>query len=318
MATAAISTDCADLSDAASKPWLLVTHQRPDTDAWLCLWAADRFIVPEDAPRQLSFVEASTRLSSEREAEAEQVLYMDVGGGDCDQHGKRLVRSSSFKLVVEKYGLNADGSFNELVELACATDNVERIDPTSIHYIIKGLPAYHRENEVIDWTAISNHVFMLFDILHGQAKSRIEAREGLKQFGRCYELRNGLCLGTTWCHPELREAAFESGAHVVMWTNMRGKKGVEFGIQVGRSSKISLRSAMAAIRQAEAAKRGVTITPDEAKSLGTLDALPSWFQHDSYHLILSGCRSHRLTGDEYSRLTPYEVLDILKRELAKA
>lgn len=302
---------------ASATPWILVTHQRPDTDAWCCLWAANKFIVPEDASRRICFISAGDELD-DSDAAGHEILYMDVGGGDCDQHGKRLVRGSSFQLLVERYNLNQDGVLDTLLELTRATDSVERIDPTSIHYIIKGLPHILREGTVIDWSTIEAQVFLMLDILYGREQQRRAAALEFKKSGVMRTLSNGLKFATLFFHPELREAAYEAGAHVVMWTNGRSKNHIEVGIQVGRDAvRVSLVGVARAIRSAEAKARGLDVSKVNLGADGTLEEIPTWFLHDSHNLILAGSRAKRLHGDEYTKLRAQDIVTSIQSALSR-
>jgi hypothetical protein len=299
-------------------PWKLVTHKYPDTDAWACLWAAAKFLVPQECERQLVFARAGEMLTPENSV-GFTVLYMDTGGGDCDQHGKLLARGSSFQLLAEKYDFASDPGILPILELTLATDNVEFVSPTSIHYFFKGLPFHFKDpksNEV-DWEAISDRVFEVLDIIYGQALLRAESAEKFSREGRNYRLSNRLRVSSVWWNPGLREAAFDQNSDVVMWTEGRGKKRFDVGIQVSRRSAVVLTKVVGAIRLAEGAKRGLAFDPAGAESFGTISTVPGWFLHDSGKLILCGSRSHRLERYEHTQLSPHEILGILRTELAK-
>ncbi len=298
-------------------PWLLVTHQRPDTDAWICLWAAHKFVVPSDAPRRIEFIAAGSRID-DADRLGHNVLEMDVGGDDCDQHGRQLARGSSFELLVEKYNLlDKHPALAPFVEFARATDNVEEMPFHSVHFLFKGFPAMIRNGEEIDWGGIAEAVFEILDVLYGQEENRLAAREEFREKGRITRLSNGAKIGTVWWNPHLREPAYEAGAHVVMWTVGKGKKGFEVGIQVHRNATLSLQGVMRAIRLAEAKKRDMTISSEVAGALGGNgdNPVPGWFLHDSKKLIVCGSRARHLQGDEFTRLSPGEILEILKKEI---
>jgi hypothetical protein len=311
---AIVESNATSTEASAQKPWVLVTHQRPDTDALCCLWAAERFIVPKGAPCTVAFIEAGDTYVA-NEGDDVEVLHMDVGGGNCDQHGKLLERASSFMLLAKEYGLENDPALQSILDLTIRTDNVEEIDRTSIHYVFKGLPGICREGSEISWIQVLENAYVILDIIYGQEQAREKSRLEFKKTGRMKTLRNGLRIATVWWNPSLREAAFEAGADVVMWTQKRSK-GIEVGIQVGRSSNVPLIGAMRAIRAAEARARGTDVSKVDLGSLGTLECLPGWFLHDSKRLILSGSRSRRLQGDEFTKLTPEKILDAISVPLA--
>ena len=303
------------------KPWALVVHQRPDTDALVCLWAANRFIVV-NAPSRIFFIPSGTTgLPAEDEA-MYNVLYMDVGGGPCDQHGKQLKRGSSFQLVMQEYGLHDTyPALASFLELTIATDNVEKIDPMSIHYVLKGLPWQFNEGGEIDWNQVCNFAFIMFDTIYSLEEQKLLTKKRyaeLRTMRECeFVLSNGYNLACVHYNPEFRECAFDRDADVVVWFSKRRKKGTfEVGIQVNRKSPLMLRTIVIALRNAEAEARGVTLTRDDAATLGILDSVPGWFLHDSLKLVACGTRSHPLTGDEFTYLKTHEILHIVGSEIA--
>jgi hypothetical protein len=305
-----------------ARPWKLVTHQYPDTDAWACVWAAARFIVPPESDFSINFVSAGSLLTPE-ESEGFNVLYMDTGLGDCDQHGRELVRASSFQLVVGKYCLERYPGLAPILELTRATDNVERIDPTSVHYYFKGLPYFLRNSATreINWQWVYERVFEVFDVIYSQEVQRLEAQAKFRLLGKNNRLRNGIRVSTLLWMPNLREAAYESGSDVVLWTESRGKKNYNVGVQVNRDSSVTLVGVVRALRLAEAEKRGITLSPDEAEMIGVHPQIPGWFLHDSKKLVLCGSRSSRLGPDEFTQLRHFElqplilnVLDLLPKQ----
>lgn len=311
MATAAILTDTDDTPASENTPcYLLVTHQCPDTDAFCCLWAARRFIVPEDAECRIVFIESSTRLDPEDEI-GHEVIYMDVGGGPCDQHGKQLKRESSFGLLIEHYGLAKDEALEwclkPILEMTRATDNAERVHPMSVHNIFKGLRNFIREGDETDWSGVCDAAFMMLDILYEQQRGRLKSFMKYEKVGRPRRLRNGIVLSDLAREPGLREAAWNTGVDVVIWTPYRGRR-LEVGIAVGRGSRaVVLDAVVRNLRLLEARKRGINTDGQDLATIGTLDSLPTWFYHDSRKLILAGSRSHRLQGDEFTQLTRNDI-----------
>src|SRR3989344_7235658 len=156
-----------DAQAATPTPWKLVTHERPDTDAWCCLWAAIRFLVPEDAEWTITFVRSGERLPEE-ECEGFHVHHMDTGLGSLDQHGKGLARGSSFGLFADRY-LKRDPAIEPIRELCDATDNIEEVPRTSIHYVFKGLPHHLRGKDPgtgrkeVNWEQVRLRGFELLD-----------------------------------------------------------------------------------------------------------------------------------------------------------
>ncbi len=289
----------------------LVGHIWPDTDAWLCLWIAKKF-VPKTAKAEIVFVRSGESLPGSDDDPS--VLHFDTGGGEYDQHGKSSRRTSSAMLLAQHLELQDDPGLGALLELTVMVDNVEQIAPTNLHYIIEGLPRIHRgADNQIDWVAAQRAVFDMFDIVYGQETGRQESRDRLEEFAGFHTLPNGLrYTELLWC-PNLREAAFERGADVVLWTQHK-KSGFWVGVQVNRRSGVLLSSVVASLRKAEVAKRGIAAEGDLARvgQEGT-----NWFLHDSRRLVLCGSRTHELTDEEFTRLTFQQVCQAVGQALEK-
>lgn len=295
---------------ADALPYKLVTHRHPDTDALACLWAASR-IVAKDAEQRIVFQDAGLRLPPEEE-EGFEVLYLDTGGSDTDQHGMNLKRGSSFQLLAEKYRFANDPGIAPIVELTRATDNVEKISPTDVHYLLKGLHHHFRKGGETDWEAVVDHAFLFFDILSGQARYRAKSVREFKDQGHVTALPNGRSVAAIWWKPHLREAAYDAGHDIVIWSKRQGKNGVSIQIQVNRDSDIRLDQVAAEIRNAEARKRGIAVNRGKLFASRADEAgVPGWFLHDSGKYLCCGTRSHPLPPEELSVLSTREVLNIL-------
>lgn len=298
--------------------WKFVTHLQPDTDALLCIWAAQRFIAKPEDERDFAFVASGENLPAE-EAEGYTVLTMDTGRGELDQHEKNLERSSSFVLLCEKYGLVNDYAMQPLIELSRATDNVEKVDFTSIHFVLKGLWYYYRDpkSKEVDWSAVVNSAFTILDVLYNQASSREAAHKMFEKVGKVEDLPSGNKISVLMGQPRLRDAAFEAGAQIVLFTHMVDKKNGTFGvcIQVNkRRFKANLAPLMTGLRALEASKRGVAI--DGRTDLGSTGAMPEfggWYFHDSGNLILCGSRTHQLQEGEHTKLSVDELLSVFRK-----
>jgi hypothetical protein len=289
----------------------LVVHNWPDTDAWLCLWVAKKFVRKAEGA-EIVFVRSGEILAGSEDDPS--VLHFDTGGGKYDQHGKSLPRTSSAVLLAQGLEIHDNPGLKALLELTVMVDNVEEIAPTNIHYIIEGLPRIHlnTDNEP-DWTTVQKTVFDMFDIVYGQEASRQKSRDDLEKLAGFYTLPNGLRFTELLGCPRLREAAFERGADVVLWTE-RKKNGFYVGVQVNRRSGVLLSSIAVNLRRAEAAKRGLTLE-DDFTFVGQKGT--NWFLHDSLKLILCGSRTHELTGDEFTKLTVQQICQVVGETLEK-
>ena len=244
----------------APPKWLLVTHQHPDPDALACLWFVARFLVGPNAEYEIRYVPAGERLTEDEEGGYSQVIYADTGGGDADQHGRQLVRSSSFKLLVEKFQPEVDPALLPIIELTVATDNIDKMSATSIHQVFLGLAHYYWEKgSGTNWSRVTEYAFIAFDILYDREKARLKSDADFADFGRLITLPNGIVVGDVGFRPRLRDAAFERGADVVLWMAGVGEKKHHPGIQVHRKhvgNKLTLWAILEELRRAEARARG--------------------------------------------------------------
>ncbi len=304
-------------------PWILVSHRFPDSDSYACNWIAVRRIVGNADYRFVFLSSNQERLSPEEEA-GHRVLYMDIGGGPLDQHGKNLKDASSFQLMCEHYGFANEEALWPIIKLTIDTDNVKKIDPTSIHYVLSGLQSYYRDakSSEIEWMVCFDRAFMMFDLLYGREQQRLQSIVEVKKFAKCYTLENKMNVALIWGKPHLREAAFDIGADVVMWTVNKNKGRFQVGIALNRETPESVQGGMesliAGLRIAEAKKReiGSTVGHDLRASRASADVFGAWFLHDSKRLILCGSRSAPLAPDDYTKLTPHEICEIINRRLS--
>jgi len=293
----------------------LVGHRFPDDDVWLCLWMAKKFI-PKAAEAQIVFVNAGERLpGSEGDP---SVLHFDTGGGEYDQHvEKEFERTCSAAILrdkLEELGLelsyDALASLNPLVEMVTMVDNVEPVEPTSLHFLIEGYPRnpnYQNLNGTIDWGRVQERVFEDFDIIYGQELQRIRSREGLGRVVKWATLGNGLKVAMLFGHPEYRDAAFDAGAAVVVWTQPRGKN-FYAGIPASRLyPQLYLDETVASIRLEEAKRRGINVAGENLAYTGAKGLVPGWFLHQSRKFAACGTRTHKLTPEEFTKLTPGEI-----------
>lgn len=285
----------------------LVGHKFPDDDVWLSFWIAKKF-VKKAAKAEMVFVDAGTCLEGTEDDLT--VLHFDTGGGVYDQHGKSLERTCSAKILAESLGVDQDPGLVELLEMVTAVDNAEKLPPTSLHFAIEGYPRIFNSGS-IDWQKVQERVFELFDIVYGQEANKGKARADLPKFAKWRELPNGLRVCSIFGQPQLREAAFEQGAAVVIWTT-RPKKGKHWvGIQKNnrdpRYTELKLTEVVAWLRKGEAGIRGIDVEGQDLGYIGRDEPVSNWFLHDSLNLILNGSRTWELTEDEFTRLDPFQI-----------
>jgi hypothetical protein len=314
-AEASTADTSAPVSMDDNRPWKLVTHYHPDTDALACLWGAVRFVV-KDAPYQICFVRAGESLTQE-ECEGYRVLHMDTGKGDCDQHEKSLKSASSFKLLAEKHGFDRDPGIVPILNLTVAADNVEKISKTSVHFVLKGLAFHYRDKDSreVDWESVCTSAFVVLDIIYSQTAHNAKNKAAFEKYGKSETLKNGLKIANVGFKPQWRDAAFESGADVVVWFGRpEGHERENHGpfyamIQANRKYNkggLVLDRVIAGLREAEAKARNVTIPPKvDVWAIGSNPLFGAWMMHDSHCFISCGTRSHPLgSEDEFTKLSP--------------
>ncbi len=317
MATALklVPTEDTPAQPAPKKRWLIATHDNPDTDALLCVSFARIHLVKE-GDFELMLVRSGESVSPEDAANYDEVLVMDTGRGELDQHERGLKRSSSFVLFCEKYGFDKDEAMQPFLELSRATDNVEEVDTLSLHYLLKGLRFEFRDqaSKKTDWAGVFDEACFLIGIHYRQIKSWIKSRSEFAKNGKVEELANGVKVSILERRARLREAAFEAGADVVFWTDQR-KGGNYIGIQVNRRSDMTLSGVIEGIRVAEAQKRGVNCAGHKLSAPGKNDVFGAWFLHDSEKLILCGSLTHELDAEEFTKLPIENIIKIMNNRL---
>lgn len=296
----------------------LVTHKFPDDDSLLCLWMAKKFI-PRTSKAEIVFVNAGESLPDSAEDPA--ILHFDTGNTEFDHHSNGNYQTCSAALLAEKLGKQDDPGIAPLFEMATAVDNVQAIPYTSIHFIIEGLPRECKKTDnSVDWTTVIQEVFRMFNIVYGQAVSRAKAIESYKEHAQRTSLANGIKACFLPGIPQSRNAAFEDGAHVVIWTQHRkdpedkSQMLLYVGIQINRRyPNLLLDYVAAALRLVETTKRKIAVK-------GRLDYTGegnSWFLHPSKRLILHGSRTSVPAKEIRTLLTPTEIPGIVYNVLRK-
>lgn len=294
-------------------PFLAVTHEMPDTDAIVCLWFINTFIAtPAGRDMKRRFVRSGERLPT-MEGTGYNVIHVDTGFGRFDQHGLQMKRGSSFQLLAEQYGCSEDPGIKELVELTRATDNVEKVDPCSIHYAFKALRGTVKtESGFPDWDGILGIAFVVLSSLHSHHCMVAQGDENFKEKGKLEELRGGIKLCVNLFQNIHQEAAFRAGANVVLWCK-KNRGNMIVGVQ---TDGLRLGNVCAALRFAEAQARNMSLSVVDLSQFGTLERQPTWFAHRSNKLILAGSLTHKPKEDEYTKLSPSLIAFIVRVALS--
>lgn len=326
----------------------LVGHRWPDDDVWFSFWLAKRFL-PEAKDARMVFVNAGEALpGSEGDP---SVIHFDTGGGKYDQHGRELKKTASAELFARALGIRENPGLQTLLDMVIKTDNAEEVARDSIHFAIEGYPyRFKLPSGQPDWTKVQERVFELFDMVCHQEELTAKNRVDLEKFAQWVILPNGIKLAVILWQPSLREAAYEKGAAVVLWTSsLRRNKQTgqilthgEFnhekrtatqegrwnnnewgqvfytGIQTSREwPHLFLTRAAYDLRFMEAWKRGTPVEEQELSQVGQVPGMPQWFLHDSRHLILNGSRTHTPMEGEFTELTPTEIIGSVKKSLSR-
>ncbi|OGZ18568.1 MAG: hypothetical protein A2175_01825 [Candidatus Nealsonbacteria bacterium RBG_13_42_11] len=300
----------------------LVGHRWPDDDVWLCFFIAKKFI-PKVAEAKIIFVNAGETLPGSTHNPS--VIHFDTGRGEYDHHGKFSKengkvpeRTCSAMVLAQKLGLNEPG-LKPLLELVKAVDNIKLLPKTSVHFAIEGyprLPEFKKPDGQIDWQKVQERVFELFEIIYNQEKARMRAQDNFKK-AEWTTLPNGLKVASILGHPECREAAFEAGAAVVVWTQPKGPNKFYTGIQRNRNfPELRLDKVAVALRFAEAQAREMDVQGKNLTYIGRGEPIFSWYLHDSLGLVLNGSRSWQLTKpEEFTKLLPREIVGLVHEAL---
>ena len=306
------------------KPVLVVTHEHPDTDAWLCVWLLMEHYA-ERPDIQLSFVRAGERLpDNDEHGKTHEVIHVDTGGGKYDQHGKGMGRfASSFQLVAEDLDKLEDPAVQKLLPLSKAADAATGdIDPTSIHYFFTALPfscsckqgGNKNKYGHTDWGVVLDHVLFALETMANKWRHDAKAAEKFKRLARIEELTNGVRFCPLNNQPGLRKHAYTQGANVTAWTAPQ-KGGFYPAVQVGDKSKLDLSPVVAALRAEEARVRHIDTTGLDLSSVGKLSEIPGWFLHDTRRLVGCGTRTHPLSLEEMTKIKASRFFEIVRIEL---
>ncbi len=301
----------------------LVTHVYPDTDALICLWALSQLAVVDGGRVAIEFVRSGERLPTDIEddyrKDAFTVLYADTGYDIFDQHGRELKGYSSARLVAEYFGVANDPRFKHAIDLANKADNIRLIDPTSIHFVFRGLARKHtnKDTKEVNWESVRKDAFDLLNELSAQWVDHARQIEEFANNKNKFFDRNN--FGVSVCildgAPKQREAAFAQGADVVCFSRYvkppgGGKRKPYYVVQVNRNADISLRETIGRIRAAEAKKRGFDVSGQDLTTLGRVEGIPGWFLHDSQRILACGTNTHPLEDHEFSMLTHDDLLEV--------
>lgn len=317
------------------KPTLKVVFDHLDLDTLLCLWAlifkmSKRYhVVPV-------LVNSGEHLPPE-ETEDCDVVYVDMGGGPCDHHGKKLENTSSFVLVAEKYGFVRDPGMSVLLDLSRRVDNAREVPWDSIAHTINGLV---RDREFKDPTTgepdygtILALASKLFEINYRQTFGRHQTQRDYQKCGAVTELlANGLKV--VWVpKPRFRAVAFElDNADVVLWhspvdpADPTGPQMIQIGAH--RDRFIDLTEIVAALRRGEirsrelgtgmgdAALERIVARYNRLDMVGTHPDVEGWYLHDSLTLILCGSERHPLKEGEATTMPLAHIFAALCHQLS--
>jgi len=290
----------------------LVTHNHPDDDAWACLWMAKRFF-PRAKDAEIVFVNSGEILPGTEDNPS--VLHFDTGLGKFDQHSKGIERGCSATLLLSSIDKKEWPHFKTIIDLAVATDNIDPLPHHSSHFVISGYSHSFKEKDKVDWKKVQERVFEIFDILYGQEKERNNSKLVFERINSMTILPNGIKVASILWNPRCREAAFEAGADVVIWTQKKGNR-FYTGIQSNRKYPVYLDKVVSVLRIEELFQRKDQRKVESFHAIiRSYDGDP-WFLHDSKRLILNGSYSHELKEGEFTVLSPDRIVGKVQRALS--
>ena len=319
---------------SAKKPTLKVVFDHLDLDTLLCLWAlifkmSKRYnVVP-------ILVDSGERLRPE-ETEVCDVVYVDMGGGPCDHHGKGLVNTSSFVLVAEQFGFVSDPGMSVLLDLSRRVDNAQEVGWDSIAFAVTNTlhnPWFrHVDSDELDVTKILEFVSILFDGVYKQTFARHKAKKDYDKGGVTrVVLENGVVV-VLIPKPSLRDEAFRRGADVAMWySHIPGDPSGAFTVQiaVNRANKtIDLTAVAEMLRKCEIRSRRFGEGLGDAAldriieqfvgldMVETHPQVPGWYLHDSLRLILCGSKKHPLKEGDTTTMPLAHIFAVLCHQLS--
>lgn len=308
-----------------------VAFDHLDFDSMVTAWALSKKLGKSQV--HFTLLESGYRLSPEAE-EGFDVIYVDMGGGDCDHHGKGLKDSSSLVLAAKKYGFYTDPGMQMLIQLSIDVDNAKRVPWDSVAHLVNGLrfnPSFRDpQSGELDTGRVLEYVFVAFDNYYAQALSRHKSAREYDKHCKPVVLENGLTVLLA-PKPKYRGEAFDNrGVDVVMWTSPVNpeKPDDEFMVQIGVNNRkpncnVDLAPVIATLRKVEMLQRGVKAELSKLDMVGIHQQVPSWYLHDAqdgcHKLIACGTEKHPLKGkeDEATRMSRNHIFGILCAELSK-
>lgn len=293
----------------------LVTHKNMDFDAWLCYWLLMRYL-PQAADAELVLVNSGTSLEGSQGDPT--VITFDTGHGQFDHHSNGIGRdTTSAHLLAQALEVNGLPELQELLTHALKVDRAEAISPTDINYQIKGW-SYRLHNPqpgTPEWEQLREMVFTMFDIVRDQEALKAKTQTEFESSNVHWATQWGVRICVLNNRPQLRNAAFERGADVVVWSQNQPKGKILAGVQLNRNSRdrIDLTRVAAQLRLAEAKARGIEVNGSNLAYIGQGQPIPTWYLDQSLNLILAGSKTHKPAPDEWTRLTADEIARVVIR-----
>jgi hypothetical protein len=299
----------ANLSTIPAKFSMILGHVQPDFDWLLCYFILWTYVL-QVKKAQVLLVPKGYKGDS-----TEDQLVFDVGGGRFDHHGKIGGRETcSAIMLAEALGLQNSPEMKPLLELALDVDQANKLPVTSIALQVNklGRKYNHPAPGTPEWNEYIERVFEIFENIRSHEENRSRKRAQFADPRNSYrqqvgDLRVVILLNRT----DLRDAAFESGADVIIWTNNKGEYPTA-GVQVNRDSRDKVKLGMVAdsLRRAEARARGIDVRGQNLTHNGKLPPDPAWYLDDGGHMILSRCEKGQPTPeDQSSILKPWDIVD---------
>ncbi|MFH1841302.1 MAG: chromate resistance protein ChrB domain-containing protein [Candidatus Nealsonbacteria bacterium] len=301
------------MEEASPKIKKIVGHIWPDLDVLLCFWIAKKFI-PKTKDAEIVLLNAGSCIP---DAENDPgILHFDTGGGKYDQHMKGG-NTCSAVLLAKDLGIENDPGLKLLLDLATLVDNIEeneKISSTDICHVIQGFPYLFRKEGKPDWERVVERSFEIFESLYKKTINDLRNEQNAEKYTKWRILENGIKIAVMFGNPGFRYAAFKKGTTVVLWTKEDGnhfKTGIQTNIKV---PQLKLDEVVGALRFKDSKIRGIDT---EDKDLLLTGEHIFWFLHDKERLILNGSKKRDLKEDEFTKLKPWEIENLVCSVLSR-
>ena len=295
---------------------ILVTHERPDADAIVGVWLMKRNLRQRNYKGriEIAFVPAGETLNGMRVDSDRSIIHLDTGGGRFDHH-KRYNPSVCTATKVARYMEVAnDPRYIRIIQMALDDDTNAPRHFGDLRSLIHCWNTEYKSDQVMRM-GLAN-----LDLLYYQECTKVAAAKEFKKTAVWYQTPAGLVCVLQTTRDLLRFTrafAEKNGAVILVSRNTDSGYAGVFRLRTPKGSKpIRIVPTAAAIRKAEAERRGLALSSDALKASGLTDGM-GWFLHDSKNLFVCGTPKSPLPPELKTVLSLEEITEIVKDDLTK-